>query len=90
METRKFLQRAALAGAVAIPLAASSAVVTRNDGDELATCKGCGGASGFAATVEGECGTRWCQACVDLAIDVHPAAAFAVPFDCVVEDDGGL
>lgn len=55
---------------------------------EGATCKGCRGASGFEATVEGELDTRWCQACVDLAIDTHPAAAGATPFDFVAEDDG--
>lgn len=51
-------------------------------------CRGCGGASGFAATIEGDAGTRWCPPCIDLAIDTHPAAAGAVPFDCIAEDDG--
>jgi hypothetical protein len=89
-ETGKFLQRAALAGAVAIPIAAVGSVVLRDDSDELATCPGCSGASGLEARTPGEGGTRWCAACVDLAIDTHPAAAFATPFDCVEEDDGGL
>ena len=56
---------------------------------EKRRCQGCSGASGFEATVPGECDTLWCQACVDLTLDTHPAAALAAPaFDRVQEDDG--
>lgn len=73
METGKFLERRELlADAVAVE----------------PTCKGCSGASGFKATTPGEAGTLWCAACVDLSIDTHPAALWATPFDCVLEDDG--
>jgi hypothetical protein len=88
-ETGKFQTRVALAGLVAIPIAASSAGVPQGDEAEaVSVCRGCSGASGFAADTPGECGTWWCAACIDLSIDTHPAARAALPFDCVTEDDG--
>lgn len=67
---RAFLQRAALASAVAIPVLASGAVLLAGDGDEPAAsdeqapCDGCREVLPRAELVRGEADTRWCNSCV--------------------------
>lgn len=81
-ETGKFLQRAALASLVAIPIAASGAVILSNDDRE--PCDGCGLIYAPEDLLRGEDNTRWCAGCVD-------AAANILGIDpIVIEEDGEL
>ena len=75
-----YLQRAALAGALLLPLAGVGAVVAQDDGDELVPCDGCGDCHPPSELEEGPLETRWCAACC--------AAKPPEVFDCVEEDDG--
>ena len=59
METGTFLQRAALAGACALPLIAVCAVVTGDDADERVPCDGCGEVFFLDELTRGDAGTRW-------------------------------
>jgi len=77
-ETRTFLQGATIAIAVAIPLAAISAVLLQDDdSDERAPCDGCGEMFSPDDLTPGELDTRWCSGCRSDA-----------GFDCIQEDDG--
>jgi hypothetical protein len=87
--TITYLQRAALAGAFVVPIAALTAVLAQSDGDEPAPgeespCDGCGVSYPPGELTEGPLDTRWCAAC-NAAADAAPPAPV---FDCVDEDDG--
>lgn len=79
------LQRAALAGALAIPITAVTAVLASDDSDELIPCDGCGEACERDALTPGPLDTLWCSGCVTAAERFDYAGA---RFDCVEEDDG--
>lgn len=89
MNTVIYLQRAALAGALAIPIAAVGAVLAQGDGDEPTPggserqpCDGCGALCPLGDLTEGPLQTQWC-ACCNAASDAAPPA-----WDCVEEEDG--
>jgi hypothetical protein len=61
-ETGKFLRRATLASLVAIPIAANSAVVLRDDDDRV-PCDGCDQPCAPEDLVRGD-DSGWCSGCV--------------------------
>lgn len=81
-ETGTFLQRAALASLVAIPIAASSAVILSND--DRQPCDGCGLPYAPEDLLDGEDNTHWCSGCVDAAADILGIDPI------VIEEDGEL
>ena len=98
-ETGTFLQRAVLAGAVAIPLAAVGAVLLSDeDSDEHAPCDGCGNTFFLNDLTLGDAGSLWCYDCRPESApgeevrhfddELQRIGAPAQPFDCVEEDDG--
>jgi hypothetical protein len=76
-------RRAVLASAVAIPVAAISAVVLRDDDDDdpRMPCEGCREWHFPEQLTRGEAGTYWCEGCVE------DSPASFVPYDFVEEDD---
>jgi hypothetical protein len=86
METGKFLQRAALASAVAVPIVASGSVIARGDGDELVRCDGCNASCAPDQLSEGPLETKWCADC-NARFAAFPWTG-AERWDFVAEDDG--
>jgi hypothetical protein len=84
METGKFFQRAALAGVVAIPIAAVAAVVVPDGSDDRVPCDGCGELFAPDALAPGESDTRWCRECVSDAGEILRGDPM------IQEDDGEL
>jgi hypothetical protein len=82
MKERTFIQRAAFAGAIAIPIAAvGSVVLDDEDFDERIRCDGCRDSFMPADLMRGDAGTRWCEGCFG---DAVPSPRF----DRIIEDDG--
>jgi hypothetical protein len=93
METGKFLQRAALVGVVAVPIAAVAAVVVPDESDDRVPCDGCGLLYAPGDLTPGELETQWCGACREAAFSaaiVWDAGPTSDLDPIVHEDDGEL